>query len=256
MAYSHFNYKSKVLGRDISLEISLPCYESAYKGNDEKFKTVYFLHGTGGSGHNYMTRFPIRECATANGLAVVAVSGENLAYLDCESVETYFSTWIGTELLDVTRRVFPLSDRREDTYIIGFSLGGYGAMVNGLRFPDRFGKIGALAGGFLDFDPALESPTGARHLLRKLMGSGEAYKTSYANVSYAIEQACANHVDIPKIYMACGTADHLFKCNEGLDQFLTDHGILHDYVRYPGEAHTANYICKVIPDIMKLLAEE
>lgn len=251
MAYIHFNYKSKVLNRDISMEVSLPCYESAYKGNAEKFKTVYFLHGYSGSAENYMTRLPIRECATANGLAVVAINGENMAYLDWESVETYFSTWIGTELLDVTRKVFPLSDRREDTYIVGFSMGGYGAMVNGLRFPDKFGKIGAASGAFIEFDKA-ENFSDA--VLVKLMS--EAYQKSYASVSYAIETACENKTALPKIYMACGTADFLYTVNERLDQFLTAHGVDHRYMRYPEEAHTTQYVKKVMPDIMAMMAEE
>lgn len=255
MAYSHFSYKSKVMGREISMEVSLPCYESAYKGTAEKFKTVYFLHGFSGSAENYMTRLMLREVASANGLAVVAINGENMAYLDCEWTGAYFSTWIGTELLDVTRKVFPLSERREDTCIAGFSMGGYGSLVNGIRHADRFGKIGVMSGGALRF-AEFGSSERLPEIMENIMGGKEKYKNSYAFLPNALQKACDENRDLPMIHMVCGTSDFVYSDNAALDSFLKERSVPHTFSEYPGEAHTVQFINKALPEIMHLLAQD
>lgn len=59
---------------------------------------------------------------------------ENKFYVDNERSHEYYSRFIGEELVDMTRRLFPLSHQREDTFIAGLSMGGYGAIVNGLKY--------------------------------------------------------------------------------------------------------------------------
>lgn len=53
--------------------------------------------------------------------------------------------YVGEELPAFTRRLFPLSSRREDTFIAGLSMGGYGALNAGLTYPETFGKVAALS---------------------------------------------------------------------------------------------------------------
>lgn len=52
--------------------------------------------------------------------------GENKFYVDHPQSNAYFSKFIGEELVSFTRRSFPLSTKREDTFIGGLSMGGYG----------------------------------------------------------------------------------------------------------------------------------
>ena len=56
-------------------------------------------------------------------------SGENKFYVDNEKSHEYYSKFIGEELVDVTRRLFPLSKQKQDTFIAGLSMGGYGAKM-------------------------------------------------------------------------------------------------------------------------------
>lgn len=58
---------------------------------------------------------------------------------------TFYSTYVGKELVEVTRKLFPLSHRREDTYIAGISMGGYGALYNGMRYRHTFSKVAAIS---------------------------------------------------------------------------------------------------------------
>lgn len=71
-------------------------------------------------------------------LAVVMPAGENAFYIDQPEMGTMHGKFIGEELVDITRRMFPLSRKREDTYIGGLSMGGFGALRNGLKYHDTF----------------------------------------------------------------------------------------------------------------------
>lgn len=51
--------------------------------------------------------------------------------------------------MELTRRAFPLSRRREDTFIAGLSMGGYGAIRNGLKYHDTFGCIAGLSSAMI-----------------------------------------------------------------------------------------------------------
>ena len=57
-----------------------------------------------------------------------------------------FGEYVGRELVDVTREMFPLSHRREDTFLAGLSMGGFGACRNALKYCDTFGKAAILSG--------------------------------------------------------------------------------------------------------------
>ena len=81
----------------------------------------------------------IQAWAQDRNLAVVMLSGENKFYVDNPVSNEMYGTFIGKELVDFTRRSFPLSRNREDTYIGGLSMGGFGSIVNGLQNPETFG---------------------------------------------------------------------------------------------------------------------
>ncbi len=51
----------------------------------------------------------------------------------------------GSSFVEAARRMFPISRRREDTFIGGISMGAYGALRNGFKYAENFGGIIALS---------------------------------------------------------------------------------------------------------------
>ena len=78
-------------------------------------------------------RSDIEKWAGEKGFAVIMPSGANSFYLDNDATGERFGGFIGEELVEVTRKMFSLSDRREDTAVAGLSMGGFGALRNGLK---------------------------------------------------------------------------------------------------------------------------
>lgn len=131
--------------RTVTVNAIIPFDRITFPGMPEPrtdhFPTLYLLHGIFGNYTDWVSGTCIQRWAEEKGLAVIMPSGENHFYVDCEANGERFSEFIGQELPEQMRRLFPLSDKREETFIGGLSMGGYGAIYNGLRFHDTFGYV-------------------------------------------------------------------------------------------------------------------
>ena len=63
------------------------------------------------------------------------VNGENKFYMNSEALTTndYFYDFIEYELKDFLYGTVPISSKREDNFIAGLSMGGFGALFHGLN---------------------------------------------------------------------------------------------------------------------------
>lgn len=145
MAIVQVDFLSNALMRNVSFKAIIPVDKfdpSLEKPLESKpFKTLYLLHGVFGNDFDWLLETRVKALAEEKNLAVIMPSGENKFYLDNEKSGDRFSTFIGKELVEITRRMFPLSKRREDTFLGGLSMGGYGAFINGLKFNSVFGRL-------------------------------------------------------------------------------------------------------------------
>ena len=78
---------------------------------------------------------------------------KNLAEQD-DGFDTRWGEMAGRELVAFTRQMFPLSDQREDTFIGGLSMGGFGALRLGSYYHETFSRIFCLSGAFVIDDIA------------------------------------------------------------------------------------------------------
>lgn len=232
MALISMTYLSQALMRTVEVQVILPVdrFVSAESSKENKrFKTLYLLHGVLGSNMDWISGTGIQRWAEARDLAVVMPSGENSFYFDHTLPNNAFGTLIGQELPAMMRRTFPLSDRREDTFIGGLSMGGYGALRNGLKYCDTFSHIIALSSAAHIFE---EKGDGFLGVLACFGDRRVAEKTDL-NPRVAFEHAKAKG-HLPKIYMACGTEDSLLEANRELQAFFVEKGADLTYVEEAG----------------------
>ena len=149
MALIQLNYVSNALQRTVPVQVILPVDKLTPDGRlpaPKKFKTLYLLHGYLGNYTDWVSGTRIQRWAEERDLAVVMPSGDNAFYVDRPVTGNNYGSFVGEELVEITRRMFPLSDKREDTFIGGLSMGGYGALRNGLKYHETFGAIISLSG--------------------------------------------------------------------------------------------------------------
>jgi hypothetical protein len=129
-----------MLNHDTELNVIIPdnC-------NQEKIPVLWLLHGMHDNHSGWCRRTGIERYANAYKIAVVCPDGENSYYTNMVYGKRYFD-FLTDELVAFVRKTFRLSDRREDNFICGLSMGGYGALHTALMRPDLYSAAASLSG--------------------------------------------------------------------------------------------------------------
>lgn len=238
MALIQVNYVSSVLQRTVSLQVILPVDKLTPDGKlmeEKQFKTLYLLHGYWGNHTDWVSGTRIQRWAEERDLAVVMPAGDNAFYVDRPATNNCYGQFIGEELVEVTRRMFPLSRKREDTFIGGLSMGGFGALRNGLKYHDTFSAIISFSGVLQMFEALDHSPNQADiPFMEGIFGDLEKAAKSDNNPS-VLAKALAGRKDLPKIYIACGTEDFIYTHSRDARVFLESCGFQVTYEEGPGD---------------------
>ncbi|MFV0556405.1 MAG: alpha/beta hydrolase [Lactovum sp.] len=232
MSVIRANIYSQSLMRTVDISVILPVDKTGQ--TLEEFKTLYLLHGIMGSDLDWLINSNIKLLAEKHNLAVVMPSGENACYVDDIEGERRYSQFIGEELLELTRKMFPLSQNREDTYIAGLSMGAYGALINGLKYRQKFSEIGSFSLALIP-DMIIENGEGisSKLFFEKIFScSQKEAEETYLNPRHAIE---ANRENLPNFYIACGREDFLFTHSQDFSDYLTNKKIKHHYYTCQGQ---------------------
>lgn len=233
MAFIQMNLLSKSLMRTVPVNVILPVDKMVFPGMPERgekpHKTLYLLHGIFGNYTDWVCGSRIQRYAEENDLVVVMPSGDNAFYVDQPAANNFYGKFIGEELVELTRKMFPLSRKREDTFIGGLSMGGYGAMRNGLKYSDTFGHIVALSGALhVEGIAARTKDDGffmeTKSYAQACFGDLSKLLDSDMNPKQLVRQLKQAGKSLPKIYMACGDADSLLKANQDMAAFLEKQG--------------------------------
>ncbi len=238
MALLQISFFSKCLKRETTFNALLPLDGPSSEG-ERPLGALYLLHGYSASYTDWLTHSRIRELSNRYRLAVFMPSGENHFYLDDEEREAWYGEFVGRELVEFTRRMFPISHRREDTLIGGLSMGGYGALRNGLHYAGTFGGIIALSSALLpyhvgDMKPDIHNGIAGYSYYRAVFGELNSVLGSDKDPEELVRRLKASGSPIPEIYMACGTEDFLLDVNRRLGQFLKEEQVGHTYRESPG----------------------
>ena len=140
--------------------------------------------------------------------------------------------FLGEELVEMTRRMFPLSERKEDTFIAGLSMGGFGAMRNGLKYSDIFGAIASFSGAFHVMDYEHFDPK-TRAFGEGIFGDLAEFVKSDKNPA-VLAKSLAEAEGKPRIYMSCGTEDALMPANRAFRKVLEESGFDVTWYEGPG----------------------
>lgn len=247
MAFIHLNFRSKVLMRNTDVNVILP------DNANPPFRTLYLLHGLHGDYSSWMRNTNIEQYVKTHNLAVVMPSAGNGFYADMKFGERWY-THIAGEILEYTRKIFPLSRNRNDTFIAGASMGGYGAVKIALKNPSVFCAAVSMS-GCLDIESIARSDDPMnKALLHLIIGDNADLSKSEENVIYLAKKLAESGADKPKIYQIIGKSDFLYKNNIAFKNAVEP---LWDFYRYDESsgAHTWDYWDSYIPNMLDFFLE-
>jgi S-formylglutathione hydrolase FrmB len=234
------NFYSGVLGLYTGITIFAP------EQHEEPYKVCYLLHGLHNDQNTWVDSTMLPVFARDHGTLFVLPAVGRSFYTDMKHGYRYFA-YITEELPRIVKKIFNISVKREDTAVIGCSMGGYGALKTALSAPERYGFCGAISSACLFINEQLDSlrentgywlNTGgpeARAILTDLQaafGEDLAYADSDEILKLA-EKAAARTVQ-PKIYAACGTEDNLRKENLRFKEQIKKLNLQYTYEEWAG----------------------
>jgi S-formylglutathione hydrolase FrmB len=252
MALLRCDFFSDVLGMSTSMTVILPQSTTGQIGMAGRERSgaapvLYLLHGLSDDDTTWLRRTSIERYVAPLGLAVVMPQVHRSFYTDQAHGGRYW-TFLSEELPTLVRDFFRVSDRREDTFVAGLSMGGYGAVKWALRQPERFAAAASLSGaldmasrsGQDDLDPGLmETIFGGR----EVAGGDDDLLALLGRTDVATA---------PRLYVACGTEDFLLDENQHFLDRARERGLPVTVDLGPGE-HEWGYWDARIQDVLAWL---
>lgn len=230
MALLQINYFSNVLKRVTTFHMFLPNDVQSYstdgnKNYERNCKTLYLLHGFSGNTIDWMINSNASDMAQKYNLAIVMPSGENSFYLDGKGSGKAYGKFVGEELVDYVSKTFGLSKQKEDLFIGGLSMGGFGALHKGIKYHNTFHKSFGLSSalivnGIKGMKPGESNEVADYDYYTSVFGDLNHLEESENNPEYLVKQLKRKGEEIPSLYMACGTEDFLLNENREFRDFL------------------------------------
>lgn len=240
MAVIHLNFPSDALAGNTDVNLILPDVPGGAIPQGKRFQVLYLLHGTFGDYTDWCRKTAIERYAQAKCLAVVMPSGFNSMYQDMAHGPRV-KTYLLEELPAYLRSILPLSERREDNFIAGLSMGGYGAMHLALSKPGSYAAAASLSGLFTF--GGLARATGRQPWPMMAVTGGispEAIDKSQRNVAVQAKALLKKGVPLPELFLSVGTEDFTLQGNRDGVKKLRALGLEPHYEEHPG-AHTWEY---------------
>jgi putative tributyrin esterase len=247
------DFFSEVLGVGTSMTVLLPQATAGQIGLASTAPAgappvLYLLHGLSDDATTWVRRTSIERYAADLGLAVVMPQVGKSFYVDEHHGDRY-GTFLTEELPEIVASFFRVSTRREDTFVAGLSMGGYGAMRWALTRPTRFAAAASLS-GVLDL-PAQRAADSRQELFTRVFGEGPL-AGSELDLLTLVGQARDQAVHLPQLYACCGTDDALFAGNEAFRRAAAEAGVALTYDTGPG-GHDWGYWDAKIQDVLAWL---
>jgi putative tributyrin esterase len=226
VAEFHFNADNS-LGRMTSATFIVP------EQVEGPFGVLFLLHGHSDDHTAWLRRSNVERYVEGLPLIVVMPNGEKGWYNDAlYDPSKKFESLIINDLIPFVDRAFDTTGSRLSRTIAGLSMGGYGAMKLGLKYPELFCGVHSFSGAL-----NMASPNE--------IGRGEEFRLIFGDFVgpamdiFAIARA-AEPKSLPQISFDCGVDDFLIEHSRAFKALLSDLGIAHDYTEYSG-AHNWAY---------------
>jgi len=251
-------FQSKLINANLPYNVILP---PGYRASTTtRYPVLYLLHGHGGHYTDWLTRTNVADYAEQYRMILVMPEGNNSWYVDgaAGSNDKYESCILQELMPDVDRRYRTIQSRYGRS-IAGLSMGGYGAIKYGLKYPATFAFAASISGAF-GVTRYTEKEMGGPNWEPFLKTFGPiGNETRKANDIFEITKALtpARVASLPYFYFDCGTEDAAqhFDRNRELSELFLQKKIPHEFRELPGD-HSWRYWDQQVQEVLKIAAEK
>jgi enterochelin esterase-like enzyme len=242
----HKGYHSASMNNEVGYNIWLP---PGYETSSQRYPVVYWLHGRNNTESS--NGYPINYLAdgVANQtlppmILVFASGGSQTNYCDSYDGKYMGETTVIKELIPYIDQHYRTIASRDGRAIQGMSMGGFGAMRLGLKFPNMFSSVVAFAGGYRWPE---EIRVEAHPSYPEMFNSDPEYFRSIHPETWArrnIDQIRGKLA----IQIYVGDKDPGIAGNRRMHALLNELRISHGYEEFDGIAHNLGLLAKNVKD--------
>ena len=228
MAYFSGTVQSQVLQMKTGLNVITPV---DILKDDRKYPGVYLLHGLSDNCYDWNENTQLTLLANTYGIAFIIPEVQRSFYTDMAYGLKYF-TYVADELPQIAQRLFPISGRREHSYVMGLSMGGYGALKCVFLRPDRFAGCGAFSAACSLKACVQMADESQEKELKAAFGINLEHLEENELTTLAMQ--CISQGFQPDIFMTCGTDDFIYQMSVDFAAFLDKIGMPYEFQKWPG----------------------
>lgn len=241
----HNNFRSWCLQTNTDVEIIIPDPPQGvdvkeFYRTTKKFPVLWLLHGTFGGYNDFVRRTNIDLYAKECNLIVVMPNGLNADYSNWPDAMMGYNMFdfLTEELMPMVHNWLPASDKREDNFICGLSMGAMGAAKYAVNHPDLFMGCSAMSGAPWNIERLAKENLLEPRTLKSIEKSGglEKYLDSYENVWGKIKDL-AGKADAPRFRFSIGTEDFLYDSYLEFKKYAEEIGLEASFSEEPGYGH-------------------
>jgi putative tributyrin esterase len=250
-------FHSSLINATLPYEVILP---RDYRTTTTRYPVLYLLHGHAGHYTDWPTRTNIADYAAAYRMIVVMPEGNNSWYVNgAAGTNDKYESYVLQELMPDVDKRFRTIQSRYGRAIAGLSMGGYGAIKFGLKYPATFAFAASMSGAF-GVTRYTQNEIGGANWEPFLNTFGPVdSETRKANDVFEITRALtpARVASLPYFYFDCGTEDSAqhFKPNRELSELFLEKKIPHEYRELPGN-HSWSYWDQQVQVVLRIAAEK
>lgn len=225
MAHIRCDFRSEVLDMGLSMVVFLPENISVRTA-----KTVYLLHGLADNATGWSRYTSVERYARLHNVAVVIPEVQRSFYTDMAFGLKYYS-FVSEELPAICRNLFSLSAKRENCYIMGLSMGGYGALKIALRNPIAYAGCAAFS-AVTDLRGELHTVSDDRQNEFRAIFGPQLTLGKKDDLSYLLQSSRSTR--LPSFYLACGDDDGFLAQDSAFAKALVEKGATVRFDHWPG----------------------
>ena len=234
---------SKLMAREMPYNLFLPKNYNDEASKETRFPVIYLLHGLTGHYNNWAEMSKLEQHAANYNFIIVMPEGDNGWYTDSVNVPNdKYESYIVKELIPEIDKKYRTKAMRGSRAIAGLSMGGYGSLKFGLKYPEMFALAGSFSGalGITEITDKNATPYISKSIMSVYGEAGSETRKTNDIFKIVRELTPEKIKNLPFIYQDCGTEDFLFQNNRDFAALLTEKKIPHEYRQLPG-AHDWKY---------------
>jgi enterochelin esterase-like enzyme len=242
---------SKILNRDVHYSIYLP---SDYNTSERSYPVTYLLHGYGDADDGWIQFGEINRLAdkaiidgTIPPMIIVTPDGFKSFYINAADGSLSYEDFFIKELIPHIEKTYKVKSEKRFRGIAGLSMGGYGALIYGLKYPKLFAAAAPLSAVVWNDSDISTTSDNIYNSLFATADKKNIKGTDRINAAWLqnsplkiIETKTVEELSSVKYWIDCGDDDYLSVGNANLHIALTNKKVPHEF-RVRDGAHSWTY---------------